>query len=132
MTIRLPYAAAAAALFALETAIALFVDDRVVRPFVGDSLAVILVYCALRAVMPLGRGMALALALATAFAVEFGQLFGVLDLLGLRGNPVARVVLGTGFDPMDFIAYAAGASCVLAAGAISSFRGQQRSLRPSP
>ncbi len=32
MTIRLPYAAAAIALFAIEVLIALFVDDAVVRP----------------------------------------------------------------------------------------------------
>jgi hypothetical protein len=132
MTIRPPYAAAAAALFLIEVIIAVFVDDAVVRPFVGDGLAVILVYCALRAMTPLAGGMALALALATAFAVEFGQLFGVLDMLGLRGNPVARIVLGTGFDPMDFVAYAAGASCVVAVGAMSSFWLQHRRPRPAP
>jgi len=123
MMIRLPYAGAAIALFAIEASIALFVHDAVVRPFVGDSLAVILVYCALRAVTRLGVVPALLAALATAFAIEFGQLLGLLDLLGLRGNPVARVVLGTGFDPMDFVAYTAGALCVAMARAISSFRG---------
>ncbi|WEJ98107.1 MAG: DUF2809 domain-containing protein [Candidatus Sphingomonas phytovorans] len=111
MTIRLPYALAAVALFAIEVVIALFVHDGIVRPFLGDSLAVILVYLGLRAVTPMETGPAILLALATAFAIEFGQLFGLLGALGLQANPVARVVLGTGFDPMDFVAYTAGALC---------------------
>ncbi len=91
----------------------------------------ILVYCGLRAVTPLGVCAGALAALATAFAIEFGQLFGLLDLLGLRGYPVARVVLGTGFDPIDFVAGAAGALGVAAARAISSCRRQQRSPGPS-
>ncbi|MFA6113222.1 MAG: DUF2809 domain-containing protein [Sphingomonas sp.] len=126
MTIRPPYAAAGVALLMVEIAIALFVHDAVVRPFIGDGLAVMLVYCALRAVTPLGVGAAVAAALATAFAIEFGQLVGVLDLLGLRANRLAAVLLGTGFDPMDFVAYAGGALCVLAAEAMPSFRMQWR------
>jgi hypothetical protein len=126
MAFRPAYAAATVALFAVETAIALFVHDAVVRPFVGDGLAVVLVYCALRAETPLGVRRAIAIALATAFAVEFGQLVGVLDVLGLRASRLAAVVLGTGFDPVDFVAYTVGALCVGAAEALSSFRMQQR------
>ncbi|MDB5707910.1 MAG: hypothetical protein JWN66_5026 [Sphingomonas bacterium] len=114
MKIRRAYALVAIAVFALEVAIALFVRDRFVRPFVGDSLAVVLVYLALRAVTPLRVKVAVALAFATAIAIEFGQYFDLLDALGLRANPVVRVVLGAGFDPMDFAAYAAGTLGVLA------------------
>lgn len=114
MKTRSIYALAAIAIFALEVAIALFVHDGFVRPFVGDSLAVALVYLALRAVTPLRVNAAVALALATAVAIEFGQLVDLLDALGLRANPVARTLLGSGFDPMDFAAYAAGGLCVLA------------------
>jgi hypothetical protein len=126
MSIRPPYAAAAITLLAVEIAIALFVHDTVVRPFVGDGLAVMLVYAALRAVTPLRVGAASAAALATAFAIEVGQLVGLLDLLGLRTNRLAAVVLGSGFDPVDFAAYIAGALCVAATEALSSFRMQQR------
>jgi hypothetical protein len=89
--------------------IALFVRDTLVRPYLGDTLAVALVYCGLRAVLPLRPGPAAVLAFAVAAAIEFGQYVDVLDMLGLRSNPIARVVLGTGFDPRDFIAYLAGA-----------------------
>jgi hypothetical protein len=109
LSIRWGYAAAALVVFAVEVLIALFVRDSFVRPYLGDSLAVVLVYLALRArVVP-----AVLVALWVAFAVEFGQLLGVLDLLGLRSNQVARVLLGTDFAVEDFPAYSAGALAVL-------------------
>ena len=47
------YALAALVLFAVEVVIALFVRDAFVRPYLGDVLAVMLVYAVLRAVTPL-------------------------------------------------------------------------------
>jgi hypothetical protein len=114
MTFRRSYALAALALFAVEIAIALFVHDRLIRPHIGDSLAVILLYLALRAVTPLRVMPAVGIALAIAVAIEFGQLFGLIGALGLSGNIAARFLLGAGFDPLDFIAYAAGALVVIA------------------
>lgn len=123
MTIRPIYALAALAVFAVEVLIALFVHDRLVRPHLGDSLAVVLVYLALRAVTPLRVGAAAIAAFAIACAIEVGQFFDLVDLLGLGACRVARVVLGTGFDPADFLAYAAGALGVLA---IERARGRYR------
>lgn len=114
MKFRLSYALAALALFAVEIAIALFVHDRLIRPHIGDSLAVILLYLALRAMTPLRVMPAAGIALAVAVAIEFGQLFGLIGALGLSGNIAARFLLGAGFDPLDFIAYAAGALFVIA------------------
>jgi len=108
------YALAAAAIFAVEVLIALFVHDGLVRPFLGDTLAVILVYLALRAATPLSVPAAAASAVAIAFLIEFGQYFGLLHMLGLAADPLARIVLGTGFDPQDFLAYLAGGIIVLA------------------
>jgi hypothetical protein len=103
------YALAALAVFALEVAIALFVDDAFVRPLVGDALAVVLVYLILRAATPLRPRVALAAALGVAVLVELGQFVGLGELLGLGGNAVARVVLGTTLDPVDLLFYAFGA-----------------------
>ena len=101
-------------LLAVEILIALNVRDRFVRPYLGDVLAVMLVYCGLRAVLPLARWQAAAIAFAIAAAIEIGQAIGILDLLGWRGNAIARTVLGTGFEWKDFLAYAAGAALPLA------------------
>lgn len=99
-------------MFALEVVIALFIDDAFIRPFVGDSLAVVLVYLALRAATPLRRRVALGAALGVAVLVELGQFLRLSELLGLGGSGLARVVLGSSFDPFDLLCYAAGAACV--------------------
>lgn len=113
MTFRRGYALATVLIFAIEVAIALYVHDAIVRPYIGDSLAVILVYTALRAVTPLRVTAAMLTALSIAFAIEFGQLFGILDLLHLRGFAVARIVLGSSYETADLFAYAAGAAVAL-------------------
>lgn len=103
------YALTALALFAIEVVIALYVRDRFVRPYLGDTLAVLLVYCGLRAVTRLEVVPAATAAFAVAALVELGQLVGILDLLGWRDSALARTLLGTGFEWKDFVAYAAGA-----------------------
>lgn len=109
MTFRPGYALAAVLIFAVEVVIALFVRDAFVRPYVGDVLAVILVFVAIRAVFPVGSGTAAAIALLIAVIIELGQLVGILHVLGLAHHQWLRIVLGTGFDVRDLFAYAAGA-----------------------
>lgn len=112
---RFSYALAAILVFLTEVAIAAFVHDAFVRPHLGDSLAVVLVYLAIRAVTPRGVRWSAAAALTFACAIEVGQYFHLVDQIGLGGFRIARVVLGTGFDPEDFLAYAGGAAAVLLA-----------------
>lgn len=107
------YALAALVLFIVEVLIALFVRDAFVRPYVGDLLAVALVYAVLRAVTPMPLGAALAVTLGIAFGIEFAQLFGLLAALGLGDNTLARIVLGGVFDLMDLVAYASGALLIV-------------------
>lgn len=109
------YALLALALFLVEVGIALFVQDRFVRPYLGDTIAVVLVYAGLRAFFCIGAIPAATTAFVIAVAIEFGQYFHILDLLGLADNRLARIVLGTGFELKDIAAYAAGALIVVAA-----------------
>lgn len=106
--LRIPYALAAVAIFVTEIGIALYVHDALIRPYIGDSLAVILLYLALRAVTPLRVIPALAVTLMIAFAIEFGQMFHLIDGLGLRGNRIAGFILGGSFDVKDLACYVAG------------------------
>jgi len=96
-------------IFVTEIGIALFVHDAVIRPYIGDSLAVILLYLALRAVTHLRVLAAVLVALAIAFAIEFGQMFHLIDILGLRSNRIAGFILGGYFDARDLGCYVAGA-----------------------
>ena len=110
---RAGYAVAALAVFVIEVLIALFVRDAFVRPYLGDALAVVLVYLALRSVTGLGVGSVLAIALAVAFAIEAGQAVHLLDGLGLTRSRLARVVLGGVFDVRDLVCYGVGAFAAL-------------------
>ncbi|MGH1490135.1 MAG: DUF2809 domain-containing protein [Acidimicrobiales bacterium] len=112
-TLRPGYLFVAIGLFIVEVCIALFVDDGFVRPYLGDVLAVMLVYASLRAVFGLSIIGAVVASLAIAFAIEFSQLVGLLNLLGLQRITVARVVLGTAFEWLDLVAYVAGAAVVV-------------------
>ena len=113
MRFHIGYALLTVALLAIELAIALFVRDAIVRPYVGDALAVVLVYAGLRAVTTLRVGPAVLVAFGVAVVIEFSQYFHLLDHVGLAGNRWARTILGSGFDRQDFVAYAGGALAVL-------------------
>ncbi len=112
---RLGYLAIAVALFTVETLIALFVRDEFVRPYLGDVLAIALVYAGLRAISPLNVRHALAITLGIALAIELAQAFNVLGMLGLNENTLVRIVLGGVFDWADLAAYIA---CAVIVGAI--------------
>lgn len=104
---------AALAILLIEILIALYVRDAFIRPYVGDVLAVMLVYCGLRAIFAIGPWTAVAISLAIAFAIEFGQMVNLVDRIGLGDNAIARVVIGTGFEVKDLVAYLAGGAIIL-------------------
>ncbi len=112
-TFRPGYALAALVIFVIEVLIALYVRDAFVRPYVGDILAVVLVYLGIRAVTALRVWPAVGWALAIAFAVEAAQALNLITALGLQDNALARTVLGTSFAWGDLAAYIAGAVVVL-------------------
>lgn len=106
---RVVYALLAGAIFLIEVAIALFWRDGFVRPYLGDVLAVALVYLVLRTISRLTPMGAAGVALSVSIAIELGQLLHVLDAVGLGANRLARVVLGGVFDPRDIACYLIGA-----------------------
>ena len=108
------YVAATLLLFAVEVLIAVFVHDAVIRPYAGDGIVVMLVYTVLRSATRLGASAAVVGAFLLACAVELGQYIHLVDRIGLGRNGFARTVLGTQFEPADFLAYAIGALVVLA------------------
>lgn len=105
------YLAAFIIIFMVEAWIALYVRDRFIRPYIGDMLVVVLVYCLVRTVFPGGiRRLPLYIFL-FASGVELLQYFHLVDLLGLQGYTAARIILGSVFDWKDIACY--GAGCLL-------------------
>ncbi len=122
MRLHRAYALAAAALFAVEVVIALFVRDSFIRPVLGDVLAVMLVYCALLSVIEMRRSLAALIAFLVGVLIEIMQYMDALTLFGLQDNRLARIVLGTTFTWEDIVAYAVGAIAALVADAALNAR----------
>ena len=109
------YLVLAVILFLIEIGIALFVTDKLIRPFVGDVLVVLLIYCAVRTFLKVDYLRAALGVLIFAFAIEILQYFDYVRLLGLEQNRVLSVALGRTFEWLDFAAYLVGFLIILAA-----------------
>jgi len=82
-------------LFFIEVFIALYVHDAIVRPYIGDVLVVILIYCFVKSffdwpVLPVALSV-----LTFSFAVETLQYFNIIEILGLEKSNLARIIIGT-------------------------------------
>ncbi|QXP59931.1 DUF2809 domain-containing protein [Olleya sp. HaHaR_3_96] len=95
-------------LLIIEIAIAYFLKDGFIRFTVGDFLASILVYCAIKSIFKMKAIQIAITALIISFTIEFAQLINLLDFLNLRTNKLASIVLGSHFSIEDLIAYALG------------------------
>lgn len=100
-------------LFCIEVLIALFVHDDFVRPYVGDVLVVILIYCFVKSVLDLPEFVLAIAVLLFAFAIEFLQYIKIVNVLGLEKSELWRTVLGTSFAWLDMLAYVVGIGVVL-------------------
>lgn len=100
-------------LFIIEVFIALFIRDSFIRPYMGDVLVVILIYCFLKIfwnARPLTVGISVLL---FSYCVEILQYFKIVELLGLQDNRIASIVIGSSFDWLDLAAYTVGIGLTL-------------------
>jgi hypothetical protein len=112
-TFRKHYFLLAVLLFIIEVLIALFLHDRIVRPYVGDFLVVILLYCFVRAFFNISVIKTAIAVLLFAYLIEWLQYLNLVEKLGLRNSKLANVVLGNLFEWIDMIAYTLGAAAVI-------------------
>lgn len=108
------YLLLAITLFITELCIALFVKDRVVRPFVGDVLVVVLIYCFVRIFLNVSYWKAAFGVFLFASLIETLQYFDYVKLLGLENNRILSVMMGRTFEWSDFAAYFAGFLLIIA------------------
>ncbi len=100
-------------LFLIEVCIAVFVNDGFIRPFIGDVLVVILIYCFVRAFWNIRPFIVALSVLAFSYTIEVLQYFNFVNKLGLQNNKILAVALGSIFDWKDIIAYTIGVIAVL-------------------
>ncbi|MGM9509716.1 DUF2809 domain-containing protein [Larkinella sp. GY13] len=105
---RLHYFIATILLFITEVLIALFLNDEFIRPYVGDFLVVILLYCFLRSFLNTAVLPTALFVLVFSYTLEVLQYFNLVELLGLQQYKLARIVIGTSFEWIDLLAYTLG------------------------
>jgi len=109
----LPYLLLAILIFVVEVLIALYVHDNLIRPYFGDVLVVVLIYCFVRSfiqapVVPVALGV-----LVFSYLVEMLQYFKVVKLLGLEHSRAANIIIGNYFTWADIVCYTIGIGCTI-------------------
>jgi len=100
-------------LFVIEILIALFIDDGIIRPYVGDLLVVILIYCFVKSFFNTPVFPTAIAALIFSYIIEILQYFNIINLLGLQNSKTAATIMGNSFAWFDLIAYTLGITLVL-------------------
>lgn len=96
-----------------EILIGIYVHDSLVRPFGGDFLVVIFLYCLVKSFGNIPVFTAAIWVLIFAYAIEVSQYFPLVNLLGLQSFKLAKILLGTTFSFYDLLAYTLGILLVL-------------------
>ncbi len=110
----------------IEVLIALFVRDGFIRPYVGDMLVTVVICLFLRGFTPLKTKLLPLYVFIFAAAVEIGQYFDFVALLGLDGNRFLSVLLGRTFSFADIVCYGVGCVVFFAA---ESFLSDRKTLK---
>lgn len=103
----------AAILFAIEILIAIFAHDPIIRPYVGDVLVVMLIYCFVKAFMNTPVLITAVGVLLFSYVIETLQYFHFVNRIGLKHSSLARTVIGTSFAWTDILAYTIGVVIIL-------------------
>lgn len=102
------YAIAFFLIFITEVLIALFVHDSFIRPYGGDILVTVLICCFIRIFFPEKIKPLPLLVFLFAVAVEIGQYFDFVSLMGIGDIKFFRILLGTSFSVIDILCYGVG------------------------
>lgn len=102
-------------LFFIELLIGRYLDDDFIRPYGGDFLVVILIYCFVKTwvdtpVLETALGV-----LIFSYLIELSQYFHLVNLLGWQGSYAARLLMGTSFSLIDLLIYSLGALFIIIA-----------------
>jgi hypothetical protein len=95
-------------LLLIEVLIALYIHDQFIRPYVGDFLVVILMYCFVKSFYPGKTLITAAGVLLFSYLIETLQYFNIVQLLGLADSKVANTIIGNYFTWIDILAYTLG------------------------
>ncbi|MBC8054842.1 MAG: DUF2809 domain-containing protein [Sphingobacteriaceae bacterium] len=95
-------------LFLTEILIALYAHDQIIRPYVGDFLVVILLYCLAKSFLDLPTRLAAFGVLLFSYLIEALQYLNLVEHLGLKDSKLANTIIGNYFTWIDILAYTLG------------------------
>ncbi|MCA4776908.1 DUF2809 domain-containing protein [Empedobacter stercoris] len=95
-------------IFLVEVIIALYIKDKIIRPFVGDILVVIFMYYFIKAFINIKAINIAIFTLIFSFVVEILQYLNFVEMIGLGHNKAARIIIGTSFSWIDLLCYFIG------------------------
>ncbi|SDS66500.1 DUF2809 domain-containing protein [Gramella sp. MAR_2010_147] len=95
-------------LLIIEVIIAKYVNDSFIRPYLGDFLVVILIYCFLMLFFRISVFKGLITVWLFSFTVEFLQLLDIVKLMQYQPPKIVLIVLGSSFSVWDLLAYSLG------------------------
>jgi len=92
-------------LFIIEVVLAVFVHDDFIRPFLGDYIVVLLMYCFIMAFTNFSFDKVAFFVLFVAFMIEFMQYFKFIERVGLQDNHLLKISIGATFSIEDLSIY---------------------------
>jgi hypothetical protein len=113
LKINLKYLIATLLLFLSEVIIAVFVHDNFIRPYIGDFLVVILIYCLVKSFVNTPIVSTAMSVLVFSYLVETLQYFRIVHHLGLDQSKIANILIGNYFTWVDMLAYTLGIAFVV-------------------
>jgi len=128
LTFQPPYFYCALELLGAELYIGLCVHDALVRPYGGNFLVVMLLYCLFCAFSPVSRRYAASAVLLLAYATEVTQYYHLIQQLSWERHLWARLLLGTHFAWLGLLAYTTGIAVVVTAEQVFQARAAANSV----
>lgn len=106
---RLKYSFIFLLFLAIEVFIAIFVNDKIIRPYYGDIFVVVVLYFFIK-IFTINKIKYLSIyILLFAILVEFLQYINIVEILGLSNIKFFKILIGTTFDFKDIFCYFLGA-----------------------
>ena len=100
-------------IFFIEVFIGKEMHDNIIRPYGGDFLVVILLYCLVKSFIKSSVLTTAIGVLLFAYCVEISQYFHTVSQLGLAHSKMAVMLMGTTFSWVDMLTYTLGILLVL-------------------
>lgn len=113
MKINFKYLKAFIVIFLIELFIAVFVHDRIIRPYIGDILVIVLMYTFIKTFIKNEIRLLPVYLFVFAAFVEGMQFFDIVKILGLENNKILSIIIGSTFDIKDILCYLAGSVILL-------------------